>query len=300
MVSVSLARRPSAWRRLGGDCFFFERRRRARRRQPWTPAGRLAAELFVADALWSAGRSRAGRLSLGEARDVASGRGLGRLGRAARPWLAWGLGHNERFLSSPGGRLSPVLVIIGQYLSASQQHFSDRKMFCTICAERGGPSVRRIGLAGLLPVALFASGSDVYAQAQDSILNRRSRCLDSRPMSGRRSILSTRRGRARPPTIFLCSSRRPSQRAGFEGAGAQGSQRRPRRVQKRHDALRQEFRPPRRRWPNKKRRKKSQTEGSQRPAIADVTFAGFGLPMLQRRRRIRRRIRDQDPRPVAA
>jgi hypothetical protein len=44
-------------------------------------------------------------------------------------------------------------------------------MFCTICAERAGPGVGRIGLAGLLALAaLFASGSDVYAQQQDSIL----------------------------------------------------------------------------------------------------------------------------------
>jgi hypothetical protein len=44
-------------------------------------------------------------------------------------------------------------------------------MFCTICAERAGPGVGRIGSAGLLALAvLFASGSDVYAQQQDSIL----------------------------------------------------------------------------------------------------------------------------------
>ena len=44
-------------------------------------------------------------------------------------------------------------------------------MFCTICAERAGPGVGRIGLAGLLALAaLFASGSDVYAQQQDSIV----------------------------------------------------------------------------------------------------------------------------------
>ena len=42
-------------------------------------------------------------------------------------------------------------------------------MVCTICAERAGP--RRIALAGLLALAtLFASGSSVYAQQQDSIL----------------------------------------------------------------------------------------------------------------------------------
>jgi hypothetical protein len=44
-------------------------------------------------------------------------------------------------------------------------------MFCTICAERAGPGVGRIASAALLALAaLFASGSDVYAQQQDSIL----------------------------------------------------------------------------------------------------------------------------------
>jgi hypothetical protein len=44
-------------------------------------------------------------------------------------------------------------------------------MFCTICAERAGPGVGRTALAGLLALAaLFASGSDVFAQQQDSIL----------------------------------------------------------------------------------------------------------------------------------
>jgi hypothetical protein len=43
-------------------------------------------------------------------------------------------------------------------------------MFCTICADSAGRGLRRIAVAGLLAqVALFACGSDVYAQ-QDSIL----------------------------------------------------------------------------------------------------------------------------------
>jgi hypothetical protein len=42
-------------------------------------------------------------------------------------------------------------------------------MVCTICAERAGP--RRIALAGLLALAaLFAGGSEVYAQQQDNIV----------------------------------------------------------------------------------------------------------------------------------
>ncbi len=44
-------------------------------------------------------------------------------------------------------------------------------MVCTICAENAGRGPRRIALAGLLALAtLFASGSSVYAQQQDSIL----------------------------------------------------------------------------------------------------------------------------------
>jgi hypothetical protein len=43
-------------------------------------------------------------------------------------------------------------------------------MFCTICAERAGPGVGRIAAGLFALAALFASGSDVYAQQQDSIL----------------------------------------------------------------------------------------------------------------------------------
>ena len=43
-------------------------------------------------------------------------------------------------------------------------------MFCTICAERAGPGVGRIAAGLFALAALFASGSDVYAQQQDNIL----------------------------------------------------------------------------------------------------------------------------------
>jgi hypothetical protein len=44
-------------------------------------------------------------------------------------------------------------------------------MFCTNCAERAEPRAWTTALVGLLALAaLFASGSDVYAQQQDSIL----------------------------------------------------------------------------------------------------------------------------------
>jgi len=44
-------------------------------------------------------------------------------------------------------------------------------MVCTICAEGAGRRPGSVALAGLLALAaLFASGSEVYAQQQDSIL----------------------------------------------------------------------------------------------------------------------------------
>jgi hypothetical protein len=44
-------------------------------------------------------------------------------------------------------------------------------MFCTNCAERAGPGGVRHTLAGVFALAaLFASGSDVCAQQQDSVL----------------------------------------------------------------------------------------------------------------------------------
>src|ERR1700727_3823474 len=77
------------------------------------------------------------RRSLGDAGGGFCWRGLGRLGLAARPWLAWGFGHNERFLSSPGGRLSPVLVIIGQYLSAKPTTlFGQKDVSHDLCRTR--------------------------------------------------------------------------------------------------------------------------------------------------------------------
>jgi hypothetical protein len=44
-------------------------------------------------------------------------------------------------------------------------------MVCTICAERRGRGPSKVALAGLLALAaLFAGGSEVYAQEQDNIL----------------------------------------------------------------------------------------------------------------------------------
>src|SRR3984957_6391925 len=78
-----------------------------------------------------------GRGSLGAAGGGSCDRGLRWLGFAARPWLAWGFGHNERFLSSPGGRLSPVLVIIGQYLFAKPTTlFGQKNVLHDLCRTR--------------------------------------------------------------------------------------------------------------------------------------------------------------------
>jgi hypothetical protein len=43
-------------------------------------------------------------------------------------------------------------------------------MFCTICADIAGRGLRGIALAGLALTALFACGSEVDAQQQDSVL----------------------------------------------------------------------------------------------------------------------------------
>ena len=71
-------------------------------------------------------------------------------------------------------------------------------MFCTICAERAGPGVGRIASAGLLALAaLFASGSDVYAQQQDSILKQGFKILGFATDVG-------------PPADFVSKTRPPS------------------------------------------------------------------------------------------
>ena len=51
-------------------------------------------------------------------------------------------------------------------------------------------------------------------------------------------------------------------------------------VQKQHDALRQAFRRPPRRWPSSKRRKKSRNRRLPAPSNSDIPFAAFRLPML--------------------
>ena len=86
-------------------------------------------------------------------------------------------------------------------------------MFCTICAEGAGPGVRRTALAGLFALAaLFASGSDVYAQQQDSILKQAFKVFgfatDVAPPAD--FVTKTRPGA--DPTTFRSSSRRPSRR----------------------------------------------------------------------------------------
>jgi hypothetical protein len=71
-------------------------------------------------------------------------------------------------------------------------------MFCTICAESAGRGVGRVGLAGLLALAaLFAFGSEVYAQQQDSILKQGFKMLGFATDVG-------------PPADFVSKTRPPS------------------------------------------------------------------------------------------
>ena len=66
------------------------------------------------------------RPPFGAARRRTCGRGLYRLGCRGRPLLArTGLGHDKRFLSLPGVRPGPVLVIIGHYRLATPSRLSE-------------------------------------------------------------------------------------------------------------------------------------------------------------------------------
>jgi hypothetical protein len=71
-------------------------------------------------------------------------------------------------------------------------------MFCTICAERAGPGVGKTALAGVLALAaLFASGSDGFAQQQDSILKQAFKVFGFATDVG-------------PPADFVAKTRPPS------------------------------------------------------------------------------------------
>ncbi len=118
-------------------------------------------------------------------------------------------------------------------------------MFCTICAERGGPSVRRIGLAGLLALAaLFASGSDVYAQQQDSILKQAFKVFGFATDVGPPvDFVNKTRPGAAPDYIPVFQPPPEPARPVLKGAELKAVKGDLDGVQKQHDTLRQGFAP---------------------------------------------------------
>ena len=118
-------------------------------------------------------------------------------------------------------------------------------MFCTICAERAGPGVGRVALAGLFALAaVFASGSDVYAQQQDSVLKQAFKIFGFATDVG-------------PPADFVSKTRPPSDpdyvpvfqpppepaRPTLKGEELKAVKSDLDGVQKQHDTLRQGFAP---------------------------------------------------------
>ena len=118
-------------------------------------------------------------------------------------------------------------------------------MFCTICAERAGPGVRRIASAGLLGLAaLFASGSDVYAQQQDSVLKQAFKVFGFATDVGPQAdfVNKTRPG-ADPDYIPVFQPPPEPARPVLKGEDLKTVKGDLDGVQKQHDALRQGFAP---------------------------------------------------------
>jgi hypothetical protein len=118
-------------------------------------------------------------------------------------------------------------------------------MVCTICAEIGGRGPRRVALAGLLALAaLFAGGSEAYAQQQDSILKQAFKVLGfatdvappqdfvtkTRP-SGDLNYIPVFQPPPEPARPALKKDELKSMKGDLDG------------VQKQHDTLRQGFAP---------------------------------------------------------
>ena len=118
-------------------------------------------------------------------------------------------------------------------------------MFCTICAGRAGPGAGRIALAGLLALAaLFASGSDVYAQQQDSILKQAFKVLGFATDVGPQAdfVNKTRPG-ADPDYIPVFQPPPEPARPALKGDELKAVKGDLDGVQKTHDTLRQGFAP---------------------------------------------------------
>ena len=118
-------------------------------------------------------------------------------------------------------------------------------MFCTICAERAGPGVGRIASAALLALAaLFASGSDVYAQQQDSILKQAFKVFGFATDVGPQAdfVNKTRPG-AEPDYIPVFQSPPEPARPALKSDELKAVKGDLEGVQKQHDTLRQGFPP---------------------------------------------------------
>ena len=86
------------------------------------------------------------------------------------------LAMTKRFLSPPGMRPGPVLVIIGQYGLATPPRLSVGKMFGMIRGEGGGRTPAAIAAVGVFALAaLAASGSASFAQ--DSLMKQGAKLL---------------------------------------------------------------------------------------------------------------------------
>ncbi|HEY5204867.1 MAG TPA: hypothetical protein VIJ63_09745 [Roseiarcus sp.] len=118
-------------------------------------------------------------------------------------------------------------------------------MFRTICVERAGPGVRRIALAGLLGLAaVSASGSDVYAQSQDSILKQAFKVFGfATDVGPQADFVNRTRPGADPDYIPVFQPPPEPARPVLKGEELKAVKGDLDGVQKQHDALRQGFAP---------------------------------------------------------
>ena len=118
-------------------------------------------------------------------------------------------------------------------------------MVCMICAESGWRGLSRVAPAGLLALAaLFASGSDAYAQQQDSILKQAFKIFgfaaDAPPPAD--FVQKTRPG-ASPDYIPVFQPPPEPARPALKGDELKAVKGDLDGIEKRHDVLRQGFAP---------------------------------------------------------
>ena len=270
-------------------------------RRPWTPAARFAARaVFARDVLRSGEvRRRAAVAWRGWRRILLAAalagldlpRALGWLGVLAMTAFPVDFGREAR---SRFGHNRSVPV------REANNTFRTEKCFARFVPNAPDAAPRGSRLAGLLALAaLFASGSDVYAQQQDSILKQAFKVFGfATDVAPPADFVNKTRPAADPDYIPVFQPPPEPARPALKSDRAQGGQERPRRGPEaaRHAAT----------GLSAGRQgdggatggaKKAETERSRRPAIADIPFAALGLPMLQGRcRRIESTNRDNDPR----